>query len=531
MANRLKIKGTSEKSFEIGLTNKFALDANNLTANRTWVLPDSNGTAGYVLSTDGTGNLSWAAGGSISSQARLQFTAASSGTGQTFTDVAIATFTNNTYANVFVNGVLLQTSEYSISGTTLTVSRYLSTGDNVVIGPTAAGGTPTGAQGTSWTAAGSIAVGDIFTGTVAGPVSPGATYTASTSSNTNFTTWMPTDMPVQSPNLRKIIWDGTQYVACGAYKIYTSTNGYDWTTIYDNTSREWTSIAYGAGIYVATSGSVIYSSTDLVTWTSRLTSGVYAYADQLIFANGKFIAVDQTNGVYYSTNGTSWTNSYSNPTYIVGWDGTYYQIIGNDNISDNLINRSTDGITWTLSYQNTATLVAPESITTLANGTTFAIGCSTSIPTTVYFKTTNGTTWTEGTLSENIFACTSISNTIVGTGAWPTGSSPSNSNIGGNGQNLTQTIWSSSNGTTWNKLIETNEFGTFVASNFNYFYSDTIDYANGKLFMAVGNALYVGIADNMIYVGNTGTTAPAGTYRCLGSVNPDLPTYLWVRLS
>ena len=312
MANRLKLKGTTEKSFDFGLSNKFTLDASGFTANRTWTLPDSNGTAGYVLSTNGSGVLSWVAqtggggtpggsntqvqfnnsgafggdadftydstnnvltigkavigsqfggtaltsndvanplyivganktgtggtaqtieivggsgagtnnnGGNLSissgaksgtgtdgnidinglsgyvnirnsvgaeldlatdgsldivangglkfngsvgtagqvltssgagnptwtsigagaSQARIQFTAGSSAAGQTFTNSGISSFTNNTFANVFVNGVLLQTSEYSISGTTLTVSRYLSTGDNIIVAATGAG--------------------------------------------------------------------------------------------------------------------------------------------------------------------------------------------------------------------------------------------------------------------------------------------------------------------------------------------------------------------------------------------------------
>lgn len=66
MANRIKIKGTSEKSFDIGLTNKQVFDASGFTANHTWVLPNSDGTAGYVLSTDGAGVLSWIAVGAAS---------------------------------------------------------------------------------------------------------------------------------------------------------------------------------------------------------------------------------------------------------------------------------------------------------------------------------------------------------------------------------------------------------------------------------------------------------------------------------
>lgn len=60
MANRIKLKGTTERSFDIGLSNKQTFDATNLTANRTWILPDSAGSNGQVLSTDGAGNLSWA---------------------------------------------------------------------------------------------------------------------------------------------------------------------------------------------------------------------------------------------------------------------------------------------------------------------------------------------------------------------------------------------------------------------------------------------------------------------------------------
>lgn len=76
MANRIKIKGTTERAFDLGLTNKQTFDASGLTANRTWVLPDSNGTSGYVLATDGAGNLSWAPAGTGSpagSNTQIQF--------------------------------------------------------------------------------------------------------------------------------------------------------------------------------------------------------------------------------------------------------------------------------------------------------------------------------------------------------------------------------------------------------------------------------------------------------------------------
>ncbi len=66
MSNRIKLKGTTEKSFDLGLVNKFTLDATAFTGNHTWVIPNSDGAPGYVLQTDGSGNLTWAAVGSSS---------------------------------------------------------------------------------------------------------------------------------------------------------------------------------------------------------------------------------------------------------------------------------------------------------------------------------------------------------------------------------------------------------------------------------------------------------------------------------
>jgi hypothetical protein len=79
----------------------------------------------------------------------IEFTAAAPGaTGKTFTDSGLFNYSSNTFANVFVNGVRIQTSEYSISGTTLTVNSYLSENDNIIVGATTGGvAGATGSQG------------------------------------------------------------------------------------------------------------------------------------------------------------------------------------------------------------------------------------------------------------------------------------------------------------------------------------------------------------------------------------------------
>jgi hypothetical protein len=57
-----KQSGTTIQTFAIGAGNgkhPFILDASSFTSSHTWKLPNSNGGSGYVLETDGSGNLSW----------------------------------------------------------------------------------------------------------------------------------------------------------------------------------------------------------------------------------------------------------------------------------------------------------------------------------------------------------------------------------------------------------------------------------------------------------------------------------------
>lgn len=64
--------GTTEQSFSIGAGHNkysFTLDASTLTAARTWVVPDSDGSSGQVLTTNGSGTLSW----STATAARLDY--------------------------------------------------------------------------------------------------------------------------------------------------------------------------------------------------------------------------------------------------------------------------------------------------------------------------------------------------------------------------------------------------------------------------------------------------------------------------
>jgi hypothetical protein len=134
------------------------------------------GANGQALVTDGLGNLTWAnAGGSVavkdegnvltnaaailnftgagvtagflgntvtinipgagSSQPSVEFVAAADGVDQAFDNPAIFNLVSNTQSQVFVNGVLARSTDYTIAGTTLTFTRHLSTGDEITAAP------------------------------------------------------------------------------------------------------------------------------------------------------------------------------------------------------------------------------------------------------------------------------------------------------------------------------------------------------------------------------------------------------------
>jgi hypothetical protein len=78
----------------------------------------TGGSAGYILKTDGTGNVSWAADSSALSSAVDEFT----GTGsQTDFTLSVAP-TNKKFTFVVLQGLMQPKSSYSVTGTTLSFS-------------------------------------------------------------------------------------------------------------------------------------------------------------------------------------------------------------------------------------------------------------------------------------------------------------------------------------------------------------------------------------------------------------------------
>lgn len=110
------------------------------------------GNSGYVLTTDGTGNLIWSNPSAGQGGAEyIHFDVISSGNNQTFTDSLLDAYTANTEFNVMKNGVNIEPQFYVKTGLyTFQVNLLLNAGDtiDVLAGGTAGGGSlPAGSPG------------------------------------------------------------------------------------------------------------------------------------------------------------------------------------------------------------------------------------------------------------------------------------------------------------------------------------------------------------------------------------------------
>jgi hypothetical protein len=137
-----------------GATSNVAITlSNTLTSNGNLVLTGANvslgnvsnlhitgGSNGQVLGTDGTGNLSWVNGGSgnvsnIASISSIHFDVTVNANNQTFVNSTLVNYPSNAIMSLFRNGVLVNPTNYELSGNTLIVNLPLFVGDNLDIPP------------------------------------------------------------------------------------------------------------------------------------------------------------------------------------------------------------------------------------------------------------------------------------------------------------------------------------------------------------------------------------------------------------
>jgi hypothetical protein len=205
---------------------------------------------------------------------------------------------------------------------------------------------------------------------------------------------------------------GAASFSVSAYVTHDGTPSYQWQkkdpsgmtwTQRTLPSADWTSVAYGNGVFVAVSngvgggnGNIAATSTDGATWTQR-TLPTSREWKSVAFGNGTFVAVTLGSDAATSTDGVTWTQrtlpsgvqwssvAYGNGTFVAITDGT---ISGSGNVAAT----STDGSSWT---QRTLPASARWSSVTYGNGKFVAVSLSNS---DIAATSPDGVTWTQRTL-------------------------------------------------------------------------------------------------------------------------------------
>lgn len=173
------------------------------------------------------------------------------------------------------------------------------------------------------------------------------------------------------------------------FKIIGHQPEFSWTqTTRFSGSNVIAQVAFGNSVYVAVgAGGVIYSSTDLVTWTSR-TSGVATALNSVCWdtTNSLFVVVGASNVILTSPDGTTWTSRTSGVTSTLATvvsSGGRIVAVG----SSGWITYSTDCVTWTATQPNSGVSLSY----LVRRGTNWFTAPTSSAAGIVY--STDGTTW------------------------------------------------------------------------------------------------------------------------------------------
>jgi hypothetical protein len=202
-------------------------------------------------------------------------------------------------------------------------------------------------------------------------------------------------------------------------------------------------IRYLNGLFLMGSGSAIFTSTDLITWTQRLTGAVSTISDFAWNGTNLYMAQANSGHVYTSADAITWTLRGSNASTAscatTFGAGLFVTAVNTGGAGSTGYYTSTDGVTWTGRTATTTTLRY-----SIAFGNSIFVGVGGN---SVIESSPDGITWT--------------SRLNLGAGAFQ-GVAYLNGKFWVWGYNGTvPTVYSSTNGTTWTLL--TNPAG-FVAS-------------------------------------------------------------------
>lgn len=204
----------------------------------------------------------------------------------------------------------------------------------------------------------------------------------------------------------------------GSNRVATSPDGDNWTERSVSLNKEWLSVCFGMGMYVALGmdwdfpDNNIMTSPDGINWTLRTTPADNNYGtwSQIIYQAGKFVAVGE-NKILISSNGINWSFATINTPGINIHSVTYgagkFVAIGIDyNSGADLYYslHSTDGINWSAIAMN-ITLATTEVIGAsiiYANGVFFVTSGTGNVGSSRILISLNGSVWSVLTDSESV---------------------------------------------------------------------------------------------------------------------------------
>ncbi len=139
-------------------------------------------------------------------------------------------------------------------------------------------------------------------------------------------------------------------------QVMTSPDGITWTSPTSVPNNAWTSVTYGNGLFVAVAehgtGDRVMTSPDGITWTSRLSAADNGWSS-VTYGNGLFVAVAWSgsgNRVMTSPDGITWTSRLSaadNGWNLVTYGNGLFVAVSWEGVNDGVMT-SPDGINWTI---------------------------------------------------------------------------------------------------------------------------------------------------------------------------------------
>lgn len=172
--------------------------------------------------------------------------------------------------------------------------------------------------------------------------------------SSDLTNWNYVNLPIEE-SLLDVAYGNATYIAIANYVYWlVSSDGINWTASQDSDyMNDFNSIVYGNNIFVSRRRKGLYYSTDGLSWTQGLSILGGVGTKLLAYGNGIFVAVSTNNKSYISSDGINWTEySITSPPYganalwsVLGYGGGKFVMFAS---GSQYMAISTDGINWTV---------------------------------------------------------------------------------------------------------------------------------------------------------------------------------------